>query len=117
MKYQIGITYIVKYPFIKTTFSFYEGSKTPTWKPGIEYRYACPQAEAEPYADGRGYQCIKVISKHKPPGFPERIFYTRTWIDPDGKEFGKNQCRVKTTGNITKILNGFQYEYLIEPGV
>lgn len=41
------------------------------------------------------------------------MFYTRTWIDPDGKAFGKTKCRVTTVPAFRTLAHGYRHQYVL----
>lgn len=88
--------------------------ETKSWRPGVRYVNEAPCGESAAYADGVGWMIIKVVSVHKPGKYPERVFYTRTWIDPAGLVFGKKKLRVTTTQAFRAMAKGYRYEYEVE---
>ena len=82
------------------------------WKPGM--RYERPEdwgpGEGHWYADAMGQSKLHVLSTHKPgPRYSLRIFYKQTWIDPEGKAWGKGQhMRVCTLIKWRRISQGIQ---------
>ena len=63
-------------------------------------------------ADGTGSMVLEVVATFKPGRFPERVFYTRRWIDPDGREFGKaGTLRIATTGQFRRLLKGYRHPF------
>lgn len=89
--------------------------QTKSWRPGVRYVSEAPYGESTAYADGIGWMVLEVVSIHKPGSYPERAFYTRKWIDPDGNEFGKKKLRVTTSQAFRAMSSGFRYEYEVEP--
>lgn len=105
--------YEIPYPFYrdKVILRDDEGShEISTWVPGVRYVFVPPD-ESEAVADALGAQLIDVVSRHKPGRFPERVFYTRKWRDPDGNEFGKPVLRVKTGAAFKRLVSGYRYDY------
>lgn len=106
------------YPFVRSTFTQYDeegGYEVPTWKPGIEYdvRHS-PVWTGEDVpdyfavADGVGEIILTVVSRHKPgPKYPERVFYTRQWRNPDGKLFGNNKLHICSTQAFSRRKRGW----------
>lgn len=76
------------------------------WEAGVPSRY---------YVDGWGEMVLVIVSEHTPPGRMKRVFYTRKWVDPDGKEFGKDTLYVKSVGEFTKLCKGHRYAKKPEP--
>ena len=63
-------------------------------------------------ADGVGSMVLDVVATFKPGRFPERVFYTRRWVDPDGREFGKpNKLRVTTAAHFRSLLKGYRHDF------
>jgi hypothetical protein len=115
MKQQIAVaeTYSVEYPFVRETVELfdYDGpTKTETWRPGVRHE---PDGfdGAISVADAHGEMLLTVESIHRPGRFPERIFYTRQWKDPDGKLFGKGSLRITTTVAFRRMLAGYRHDY------
>jgi len=117
MNIEIGETYSTPYPFCRTTWSEMDPDGTqdkPCWRPGTRYEQYGYEGETAVYADGVGEMRFMVVSLHKPPGFPERVFYTRQWVDPDGHIFGKNKCHVSTKGVFKIKMRGYAEEFEVE---
>lgn len=109
------------YPFVRSTFMDFEddgegrlqGKERATWKPGIFYQYTSHYGDSDCFANGTGEAILTVISTHKPGKFPARVFFTRRWKDPDGKEFGRHKCHVATLQKFSRLTRGYAYEYKI----
>jgi hypothetical protein len=85
------------------------------WRPGVVYRAAGYYGdESEGFAHGVGSMLLEVVSTHKPGRFPERVFYTRKWRDPDGREFGNGALKITTAQAFKRMCAGFRYEYRID---
>lgn len=81
------------------------------WSPGCTFERTS-EYDGDWFADGEGKMILTVISRHKPSDkHQERVFYYRSWVDPDGVEFGKNILRVTALSNFTKLVKGFRYKY------
>lgn len=110
-----GAVFVVdNYPFVLTTFTEFEpdaeGFSTvemQTWKPGHEYVEVGPEGEADAVCDGYGKQILTVVSTHKPGKFPERVFYTREWEDPDGKRFTSGGCKIAVKSKFMRLASGY----------
>lgn len=60
--------------------------------------------------DGRGEIVLRVVSTHKPgPGYQERVFYTRSWVAPDGSTFGSRKLRVCSIGAFRSLAGGYRH--------
>lgn len=113
-----GTEFKVPYPFILTT--GYEcdeegPSYFPSWKPGTEEIPAGPEGSEMVY-HGVGSMVLTVVATFKPKGWPTRVFYTRKWIDPQGRTFGKNGLRITTLGYFNQMKRGFRYRQTAKRG-
>lgn len=110
-----GDMFTIPYPFVRENYAEQdeEGyAESPTWRPGVRMVKASYD-HVDAIADGTGEQILHVIGKYKPTGFPERIFYTRKWKDPDGKVFGKNACRIVSVSAFRSIIGGYRHEFTL----
>lgn len=99
-----GRAYSIAYPFLITTYQpppegdGEEGVSYPpereTWRPGFE-PYATQYTEGY-YCHGWGREVRRIVSIHKPGNYPARVFYVRSWVDPDGNAFGKTSLKIKS---------------------
>jgi hypothetical protein len=107
--------FIIEYPFVRSTYTEQdeEGmSEVACWKPGVEFVPTGQYGEdVDTVAHGVGKQRLTVISRHRPGKFPERVFYVRQWIDPDGKAFGKPKLRITTACAFTTLCRGYRYHF------
>ena len=107
-----GQVFEVKYPFIRGEYTEMDADGPCTakcWHPGVEFVSNGPR-DADAVADGVGTQVLTVVSTHKPGHYPPRVFYTRKWRDPDGKEFGKNSLHVSGAAHFTTLCRGYHYQ-------
>lgn len=106
------------YPFIRDTYTAFdeEGEyQRKTWRPGVSMEAYGPYGdEVDILAHGEGFQILTVVDVHKPGRYPTRVFYTRSWIDPDGKAFGKPRLRIATVEQFKRLSAGFRYAYDVE---
>ena len=107
-----GALFTFPYPFVEDEYSDgSDGPSTPSpcWKPGIRFedRGECHQA----LADAVGSQTVTIVATFKPGRYPERIFFTRKWTDPDGKSFGKSNLHTKTRAGFTRLISGYRHEF------
>jgi hypothetical protein len=87
-----------------------------SWRPGVTQGEPDHWGECDMVAHGIGAQILTVVSVHKPGRFPSRVFYTRRWRSPGGKEFGKGALRVKSLNAFTRLVRGYRHDFeLIEP--
>ena len=90
------------------------------WKPGTRFearqRYLGHGEYDETVdciADGEGVLRMTVIGVYTPPGYPQRIFYRRQWIDPDGKVFGARKLMVCVTSAFYRRARGYMHDYMV----
>lgn len=114
-----GEVFDVVYPFVRDTYNEpdfdTEGggyNEVPTWKPGVRFEERSAGA-VESCADALGTMRLTVVSVHKPGRFPTRVFYTRAWVNPDGKAFGKSKLRVTTAGPFRVLTHGYRHSYVL----
>lgn len=98
----------IAYPFILEAYDGIkdgEDFKGESWRPGTRTDYICGEADA------MGKMVLEVVSTHKPGKFPERTFYLRSFIDPTGRQFGKQKLRVISSGGFKTMLRGYRHPY------
>lgn len=108
-----GEAFTFTYPFIRSVFSEMDGdgvSEIPTWKPGVRFENTI-SGDTYSLADGLGFQTVTIVAPFKPGKFPERIFFTRKWTDPEGKVFGKGKLHIKTAGGFRSLISGYRHRY------
>jgi hypothetical protein len=113
----VGDVFRVTYPFVLKEISLWDDeglNKFKSWVPGIDYELVYPD-ESKPIAHGEGYMILEVISTHKPGKYPERVFFTRKYSDPDGKIFGKGNLHICSLQKFKRIASSYQFEYEIMP--
>lgn len=109
-----GATFTVRHPFIRDTYTDMDaegGWTVPCWRPGTIHAHRTYDCGEVYFAHGEGSQVLSVVSTHKPGKYPERIFYTRAWMDPDGKVFGKGKLRCATVQTFAGLVHGYRYPY------
>lgn len=113
-------TFRVAYPFALEEYSgpkdgeFFDGT---TWRPGVRFEVRDSGYLYDPdqvaIADGMGQMVLEVVSRHKPGKFPERTFFLRSFVDPDGRTFGKAKLRVTTTSAFKRMAAGYRHGFEI----
>lgn len=119
VEYKAGDRYERPYPFSRDTYSAFDDGEdgggmtdVSTWKVG-------PKNEADgagdclSMADAFGTMVLTVVSVHKPGKYPTRVFFTRTWITPEGKPFGKTKCRMTTMPTFTTLTQGYRHAFVL----
>jgi hypothetical protein len=112
MKVQKGKSYKIPFPFHVAEFGRdAHGAPDEDWKPGCYFEKGDWEAgiPTHYHHDDWGWMRIIVHDLIAIPGFQERCFYTLSWIDPEGKEFGLRTLRMKCTKAVNKMLEGHRY--------
>ena len=113
-----GKTFEVDYPFVRERVEVIGENgpeKMVSWIPGCGFEMCGPE-DSRAVADGLGKMILHVVSTHKPGRYPTRVFYTRKWRDPDGKEFGKPGLRVLVQSAFTRRTQGYMHPFELETG-
>lgn len=124
-----GSTLSAPYPFVRETVSLPDACEdgfgsidVETWRPGTrveskERRGPYYEDEFVCYAaDGVGQMELSVVSVHRPGKYPTRVFFTRQWVDPDGKRFGKKKLRMTTVTAFLALAKGYRHDFeLVKP--
>jgi hypothetical protein len=114
--------YEVRYPFVRDVYQEHEADESgsgyvelPTWKPGVRIEGGTDSQYREwtrNEADGVGLMRLTVVSRHRPSEkYRERVFFTREWVDPDGRTFGKKALRMLGAQAFKAISTSFRVEY------
>ena len=111
---------VKNFPFSRTTWGKpvvdddggYSEDVLEGWKPGVEFEACAGEHYAVAY--GLGEMILTIVSIHKPGRFPERVFYTRQWRDPDGKVFGSKKLRMTTTPTFIRRASGYKHEFILD---
>lgn len=114
-----GDIFRVKFPFVRCEVdicdedpeSFGGFVTIKSWKPGVEFVPCGIGDDSEAVCDAEGEMVLTVVDVHKPGRFPSRVFYTRRWVNPDGKEFGKGALRITTLTAFKRRAAGYMHEY------
>lgn len=115
MKIEPGQQYEVKFPFVVSTYTVWDEDgehEEPTWKPGCREEFYSPE-DTEFVADAEGEMILTVVDVHKPGHYPERVFYTRKWRDPEGNVFGATKLHITTTSTFKRRARGYYYPYRV----
>lgn len=115
-QFQSGQEHVISYPFSRDKYMDFgeDFNSTPvemgTWRPGVVFEQM-DDYEAYALADAMGSIVLTIIATFKPGNYPTRVFYTRHWIDPDGKRFGKGSLRMTTERNFKVMLRGYRHHF------
>lgn len=115
-----GDVFRVRFPFVRESVDVPdydpEGQGFATiisWKPGVRFEDYTGYGDVESVCDGEGFMVLTVVDTFKPGRFPTRVFYTRRWVDPDGKEFGKGKLHVTICSAFTRRATCYQHDYVL----
>lgn len=108
-----GSIYTVPCPFVREAYSSWDEDGETTelsWRPGVKFESVGPWGETQVRAHGMGSVIYTVIDIHPlPRPFPPRVFFTRKWVSPDGKTFGKGALRIMTKEAFARRLEGYRF--------
>lgn len=116
-----GAVFTARYPFTRTEVELWDAdgpSTVPAWRPGARAQVYTGPDSADPACHAEGLAEYRVISRHKPGRFPERVFYTRVFITPDGFRFNGPKSRAlrwATAARFRRMISGHPFEYVVEP--
>ena len=108
------IVVVDPFPFLRTEYEHFDGDgvvRMKSWKPGAEIKET--QYGEEVWANGSGKMLLTVVSTFKPGRFPTRVFYTRKFVAPDGRTFGKDHLRIATVHKFKQISKSYRYHFEI----
>lgn len=108
-----GEVFTIVYPSVRDTYSAFdeEGAhEADTWKPGINYVQVSEDHSA-PVADAVGSATFTVVDTFKPGRFPRRVFFTRQFVNPDGRQFGKTKLHIATLDKFRRLTRGYQHPF------
>jgi hypothetical protein len=110
-----GMVFRAPYPFVRDEYEEVDADgihKIKTWKPGTRFEWVGPE-DTECIADAMGEIILTVVSVHQPGRFPTRVFFTRRWRDPNGREFGKGACRCAISSKFRRLARGYAHEFVM----
>lgn len=115
-EFPAGMDIEIVYPFVREKYTVRDNDgshEIDSWKPGVRAEQCAPD-DFEDVADGEGFQIVTVVSTHKPGKYPERVFFTRRWVDPDHKSFGKaGKLRILSVGPFRQLIRGYRHSYIV----
>lgn len=77
----------------------------PSWQPGFTHEFGYG-GESEMVCHGFGHVIYTVIDFHAlPKPYPARVFYTRKFRDPEGREFGKTKLNTRSAAAFTRLVS------------
>lgn len=108
-----GTVYAIPYPFVRDKYFVYDeegGFERDTWKPGVRFEAIAPD-DCGAVADAVGQAVFTLVDTFKPGKFPRRAFFTRVFIDPDGRAFGKPRLHIATLEKFRRLTRGYQHPF------
>lgn len=99
----------VVFPWHKTESSGVNGKMFYRWRPGIRWEDGSEDREA--VADGEGAMVLAEVGRYTPPGFSQRVFYTRQFVLPSGEAVGRPRLKVMGAAGFTRLCRGYRYPY------
>lgn len=106
--------YEVEFPFHRVIVCTVHDHTEFGWKPGVEKseERGAHGSYMAYFAHGLGRMVITEIARVRPPGFRERVIYTRTWIDPSGLPMGNARLLRMTSGaHFKALVAGYRQPY------
>jgi hypothetical protein len=109
----------IKFPFVREPYSGPKDGEfvdeVQTWRPGTRVEHGDYEFSDEQWvADGEGFMVLEELGNFKPGRFPERTFYLRRFVAPDGRQFGKDKVRVIASSAFKRMLKGYRHQYLLD---
>jgi hypothetical protein len=100
-------------PFLRamryeTDWDTFEQKEILSWKPGLKWEN---EFTGESFATAHGMgECVwTIVDTHKLPApYKTRVFFIRTWIDPDGRSFGKKDLKVLAAHTLRHRINKWE---------
>ncbi len=89
--------------------------KEKRWRPGAWATEYLQPDDACQAAHSEGECIFRVKGEYKPGRYPNRIFFTQQFIDPDGNTMKESYLRIKTQSAFLNQVKKFPFEYSIIP--
>jgi hypothetical protein len=111
---EAGDMFTVECPYVREVVSLPDeegGHSELSWRPGVVFETIVTNwgETTRARAHGLGSVTYTVVSTHVLPApFPARVFFTRRWRSPDGREFGKRRLITMTRAQFSRRLNGYK---------
>jgi len=67
-----------------------------------------------PAANAVGKVRFTVVSIHRPPGYPMRVFYKRQFFLPDGKSYASGSLKNCVVSKFRRDIQAFPFAYEID---
>lgn len=83
------------------------------WRPGAWNTDTRGVDEALAACTAEGRVKFTVISLHRPPGYPERVFFKREFTCPDGTRYAPGKLHNCIRRKFIKDVAAFPFEYVV----
>lgn len=105
------------HPFTKTYIHGWDDGPTcfVGWRPGAWAQKADGPDSAVAAAHAMGTCRFDVLGEYKPGRFPTRVFFTQTYIAPDGTELRGRGLRIKVKHHFVRQTQHIGFEFEIDP--
>lgn len=101
------MTVLVEFPWCKELAGCSGGKEWYRWRPGVRFE----AGDGDAVADGSGDMLLTEIGRYTPPGYRERVFYTRQFVLPSGEAVGVPRLKVIGAAGFTRLTRGYRYPY------
>lgn len=81
------------------------------WRPGAWGIAADGPDSAIASCNGLGSVTFCVVSTHKPPGYPERVFFKRQFFTPEGKAYAPSRLMNCITRKFKRDIEKFPFPF------
>ena len=88
--------------------------ETERWRPGAWDTKYIPPDSAVALANGVGRVRFTVVSIHRPPGYPMRVFFTRQFFMPDGIPYASSRLKNCIASKFAKDIEKFPFDYEVD---
>ena len=109
--------YQISYPFVWEEWDDLQTGaliRRCSWRPGHR-DVLIGDGDCVHECDGFGHATFHVVSIHKPPKYPARVFFERQYCDPDGKQFGKKKLHIVTLTKFKRLVLGYALSCALKP--
>ena len=101
------------FTFVKENGS-YPGDEIERWRPGAWNSEYDDADKGTAYCTALGAVRFMVISTHRPPGYPERVFFKREFTTPDGERYASGRLMNCITRKFRKDIAAFPFPFEVE---
>lgn len=86
------------------------------WRPGAWETWADDGSDDPVTAKAHGLGRVKftVVSTHRPPGYPERVFFKREFTNPDGEKYAPGRLMNSVRRKFLRDVAAFPFRFEVE---